>query len=150
MANGFESIDLLLISQIEEFQRNNCQCYITNEQFAEMFGESVSTIKRALDKLTDMKIILRKTSFIDGNGRANRQRVLSINNRKKWKVQNEPTKTEMVGSNNDNGRVISEEWKVHNEPIKENLKDNLKNNLLRDDANAKRKTSNNQRVLDDL
>lgn len=139
---GLKSIDILIISQIEEFSKNNCKCFITNEQFSAMFGESVSTIKRTLDRLDELKIIKRDTSYIKGNGKANKQRVLSINNRSKWKVQikptnenckvhNEPNK-EMEGSNINNGRFKSEEWKVHNEPIKEKEKDNKKDNICAD------------------
>ena len=126
---GLKSIDILIISQVEEYERNKCECFITNEQFASMFGESVSTIKRALDKLDELKIIKRSTSYVEGFGRANRQRVLSLNKRNKWKVHNEPTK-EMVGSKSDNGRFKNEEWKVQNEPIKEKKKEKEKKNKL--------------------
>lgn len=139
---GLKSIDILIISQIEEFERYKCQCYITNEQFSKMFGESVSTIKRALDRLDDLKIIKRTTSFIEGNGRANKQRVLSINNHIEWKVQYEPTKEGMEGSNIDNGRFKSEQWKVHNEPIKDNLKDNL----FIENANAKKEIESSKKL----
>ena len=140
-----KSIDLLIIAQIEEFQRNECECYVTNEQLSEMFGESESTIKRAIDKLENMNIINRKTTFIRGNGRGNKQRVLSINDCKQWKVQNEPTKKdeckvqkkEMEGSNDDNGRFKKQECKVQNEPIKDNLKENKKITLK--DKTKKRK-----------
>ena len=71
---GLKSIDILIISQIEEYKRNECDCYITNEQFANMFGDSRETIKRYLTKLENMGIISRKTKFIEGNGRANRKR----------------------------------------------------------------------------
>lgn len=97
-----KSIDLLIIAQIEEFQRNNCDCYITNEQLSNMFGESESTIKRSLDKLEELNIINRKTSFVTGNGRSNKQRVIKLNNLNKWKVQ----KDTMEGSNVDDGRFI--------------------------------------------
>ena len=139
---GLKSIDILIISQIEEFERYKCQCYIPNEQFSKMFGESVSTIKRALDRLDDLKIIKRTTSFIEGNGRANKQRVLSINNHIEWKVQYEPTKEGMEGSNIDNGRFKSEQWKVHNEPIKDNLKDNLSI----ENANAKKEIESSKKL----
>ena len=143
---NLKSIDLLIIAQIEEFQRNKCECFITNEQLSEMFGESESTIKRAIDKLEKMNIINRKTTFIRGNGRSNKQRVLSINDCREWKVQNEPTKKEeckvqkqeMEGSNDDDGRFKSEEWKVHSEPIKDNLKENKKI-TLKDKGQEKRK-----------
>lgn len=84
---GLKSIDLLIISQIEEFERNKRPCYITNEQFSEMFKESVSTIKREINKLEEINVIKRNTIFINGNGKANKQRLLSINARNKWKVQ---------------------------------------------------------------
>lgn len=130
---GLKSIELLLISQIEEFERNEHKCIISNKQFANMFGESESTIKRAIDKLEELEIIKRDTSFIEGNGRANKQRVLSINKHTQWKVHIEPTKdveNTMEGSNINDGRFKSDEWKVHNDPIKDNIKNNIKENIL--------------------
>ena len=136
---GLKSIDLLIIAQIEEFKRNKCECYITNEQLSDMFGESVNTIKRSIQKLEEKKIISRKTSFVNGNGRSNRQRILSLNSITQWKAQNGPTINNgrlimdsplMEGSNVDDGRPKSEEWKAHNEPIKDNIKDNKKDNNI--------------------
>ena len=54
---GLKSIDLLIIAQIEEFKRNGCECYMTNEQLSDLFGESVNTIKRSIKKLEQQKII---------------------------------------------------------------------------------------------
>lgn len=121
---GLKSIDILIISQIEEFERTKRQCYITNKQFSELFGESESTIKRSIDKLNELNIIVRNNSYIGGNGRSSKQRTLSLRSRKEWKVQTDPNK--MEGSKNDNGRSKNEEWKGHNEPIKENKKENIK------------------------
>ena len=104
-----------------------------------MFGESVNTIKRSIQKLEEKKIISRKTSFVNGNGRSNRQRILSLNPITQWKAQNGPTINNgrlimdsplMEGSNVDDGRPKSEEWKAHNEPIKDNIKDNKKDNNI--------------------
>lgn len=147
---GLKSIDLMIIAQIEEFQRNGCACYITNEQLSEQFGESESTIKRSIDKLEKMNIVKRNTSFVKGQGRSNKQRTLSINPFNQWKVQNEPTKSteckvqksEMEGSNVDDGRFKNDEWKVHNEPIKENLKENIKDN------SSKRKETEKREIED--
>lgn len=85
---GLKSIDLLIISQIEEFQRNNRDCYVTNEQFAEQFGASLNSVKRSIAKLEAMKIIRRKTMFIEGNGRSNRQRILTLTNKSDWSQAN--------------------------------------------------------------
>jgi DNA-binding Lrp family transcriptional regulator len=125
---GLKSIDILIIAQVEEFQRNKCECYITNKQLSEMFGESESTIKRTIDKLEDMQILKRKTSFVEGNGRGTKMRTLAVNPRLKWKVQNELSEL-MEGSKVDDGRFKNDEWKVQNEPIKEKKKDNKKDNI---------------------
>lgn len=126
LGKGLKSIDVLILAQVKEFERNKCECFLTNEQFSEMFGESVSTIKRSLDKLEDMKLIKRDTKYIDGNGRANRQRVIKSGKSKK----NSPKK--MVGSKSDNGRFNNEEWSGQEEPIKEKEKEKEKiNNSLR-------------------
>ena len=126
----FKSIELLIIAQIEEFERNNCECYITNEQLSDMFGESISTIKRALSNLETKGIIKRKTSTVSNNGQKSKQRILSIS-----KVQNEPNlnqndvkKSNKQGSDIKKVRFKNEESKVHNEPIKENKKENKKDN----------------------
>ena len=127
LGKGLKPIDILILAQVKEFERNKCECFLTNEQFAEMFGESVSTIKRTLDKLEKEKLIKRDTKYVDGNGRANRQRVIKSGKSKK----NPPKK--MVGSKDDNGRFNNEEWSGQEEPIKEKEKENKKinNNSLR-------------------
>lgn len=141
-----KSIDILIIAQIEEFDRNKNFCHLSNQQFAEMFGESKSTIKRTIDKLEKLNIIKRQTTFIKNNGRGNKQRILSLNNRSKWKVQNEPTinngksimnpPSKMEGSNVDNGRSKNTQWKVQNDPIKDNIKDNIKYNIYKDNGSC--------------
>ncbi len=128
--SGLNSLDLLIVAHIEEFQRNGCECYITNEQFCDMFGENINAVKRSIKKLEDMKLVVRHTTFVSGNGRANRQRTLSIN--KKWKAHIEPTKI-MEGSKSCDGRLKSGEWKAHNEPIKDNkkiIKDNEESSTI--------------------
>lgn len=136
---GLKSIDLLIIAQIEEFRRNGRECYMTNEQFSDLFGESVNTIKRSIKKLEQQKIINRSTFFVEGNGRSNRQRILSVNSTTQWKAHNGPTINDgrpkmdsplMEGSNSNNGRLKNEEWKAHNGPIKENKKENKKDNNI--------------------
>lgn len=141
-----KSIDILIIAQIEEFDRNKNFCHLSNQQFAEMFGESKSTVKRTIDKLEKLNIIKRQTTFIKNNGRSNKQRILSLNNRSKWKVQNEPTinngksimnpPSKMEGSNVDNGRFKNAQWKVQNDPIKDNIKDNIKYNIYKDNGSC--------------
>lgn len=126
---GLKSIDILIIAQIEEFRRNKRECYVTNKQFAEMFGESEDKIKRSLAKLEKMNVIKRNTIFIDGNGRSNRQRILSVNDKKEWKAHIALSK--MEGAKVNNGRCKNNEWKEHNAPIKENKKENIKDNITK-------------------
>ncbi len=136
---GLKSLDLLIVAHIEEFQRNNCECYLTNQQFCEMFGEDVNAVKRSIKKLEDMGVVTRHTRFVSDNGRSNRQRKLTIN--PQWMAHNEPTITEwkahseptieMDGSEDSDGRLKSGEWMAHSEPIKDNVKDNIKDNVLK-------------------
>jgi DNA-binding Lrp family transcriptional regulator len=125
---GLKSVDILIIAQIEEFQRNHRECYITNKQFSEISGESEDTIKRSLRKLEKMNVIKRNTTFIEGNGKANRRRTLTLNNPGEWKDHIAPTK--MDSAEVDDGRCKKDKWKVQNAPIKDNIKDKEKDNMV--------------------
>ena len=81
---GLKSLDLLIIAQVDEFQRNKYPCYVTNDQFSYMFGASVATIMRSLEKLERLNIIIRKTKYVEENGRGNRQRILVLNKLDAW------------------------------------------------------------------
>ena len=128
---GLKSIDVMIIAQIEEFERNNCKCYMTNKQFSDILGESESTVKRSIQKLEKLNVITRHTTTVTGNGKTTKQRVLTLNTYEEWKGQIEPTK--MVRSNIDNGRVKNDKWKGQNDPIKDNIKDKEKDNITKDD-----------------
>lgn len=132
---GLKSIDLMILSQIEEFQRNNCKCYMTNEQLSEAFGESQSTIKLSISKLEEMNVICKETSFVKVNGKGTRQRVLYVNDKEKWKItakngaKMEGSISAMEGSDFENGKTKNDEWKGQSEPIKNNIKNNEKDNI---------------------
>ena len=81
---GLKSLDLLIIAQVDELQRNKCPCYVTNDQFSTMFGESVATIMRSLEKLERLPILNRTTNYVEGNGRSTRQRILTLNKFDSW------------------------------------------------------------------
>ena len=59
---GLNPTELLVLSQIIEFERNNRECFMTDAQFAENFGVSAKTISRALDKLETLNYIERRTT----------------------------------------------------------------------------------------
>ena len=125
---GLKSIDILILSQIEEYQRNNCECYITNQQFSDMFGESVSTIKRSIDKLEQKGMLERKTRSRTDNGKKSKERALNV-----IKVHSELNFKNKQGSNVEQARFKNEKSKVHNDLIKENKKEKKKDNINNND-----------------
>lgn len=50
-------VEVMILAKIEEFERNKCECYMTNEQFAYVCLCSASTITRSLTELKDMGMI---------------------------------------------------------------------------------------------
>ena len=48
---GLKCLDMLIISTIEEYEKRNEECYLTNKTLSNMFHRSESTIKRTIDKL---------------------------------------------------------------------------------------------------
>lgn len=128
---GLKSLDILIVARIDEFQRNNCECHLTNQQFCEMFCEDINAVKRSIKKLGDMGIVIRHTEFIGSNGRSNRQRTLTVN--KQWMAHNEPTIDEWKAHSEPSsadGRLKSGEWKAHSEPIKDKKKI-IRDNVLK-------------------
>lgn len=67
--------EILIISQIIEFQRNEKDCFMSDEAFSDNLGVSKSTISREIKKLEEQKIIIKSTK----NTRSGRSRVMSIN-----------------------------------------------------------------------
>ena len=123
---GLKSVDLLIISQINEYQRKGMSCYVTNEQLSNWFGESVSTIERSIKKLSNLNIIEKKTTFIKGmRGKAekkagNRQREMKLNPKELWDVEmnddswnrhNEGSNT----SSNPHNEGSNSSWNRHND-----------------------------------
>lgn len=76
----FSPIDILIMSQIEEFERNNKKCFISDETMANNFNVSVSTISRALEHLESKKYIVRKVTYENVGGKVKKTRQLSISN----------------------------------------------------------------------
>lgn len=76
--NKLKPLEILIISQVEEFNRNNRDCYLTNKQFAEMFCVGTATVARTIDSLVESGYLKRSTQLITDNGQASRQRKLSV------------------------------------------------------------------------
>lgn len=47
----FNPTEMMIISQVLEYQTKNLPCYMSNEQFADNFHVSASTISRAVNRL---------------------------------------------------------------------------------------------------
>ena len=120
---GLRSVDLHIVAFIDNFQRNNKPCYITNQWISEQIGEAESMVKRSLERLEKFNVIKRHTVFRSGNGRNNRHRLLVLNDIKEWKL---PQKTTQETTSFDewmehNDQTIIEngggndEWTAHNE-----------------------------------
>lgn len=75
---GLKAIDLLILSQVEEFVRKGLPCYMTDEYFTFITGEGKSAVRASLDRLEKKKIIFRETKVVLGNGKANRQRIIRL------------------------------------------------------------------------
>lgn len=61
---GLNPLEILITSQVMEFQRTTNEFYMTDAQMAETFGVSAKTISRALDRLESLGIITRETKTV--------------------------------------------------------------------------------------
>lgn len=110
---GLNSLDMLIISQVYEYQKNDLDCHATNEQFSEWFGESLYKIERSVKKLSDLNIINKHTTFIagkkakDGKKAGNRQRIMTLNPKDVWKLE--------VGTSIIKFPKDGESWNQHNQ-----------------------------------
>lgn len=77
--SDLQPIDILILSKVAEFNRNKCDCCLTNERMAKMFGTTLYSVKTSLDRLEAKKYITRENGFIEGRGRANKQRLIKLN-----------------------------------------------------------------------
>ena len=118
----FSPIDILVMAQIEEFERNNKDCFISDETMAHNFNVSVSTISRSLDYLEKQKYIIKEISYENAKGIIKKKRQLSI--------QNEDTKSDTTNQN-ENNTTNQKELLKDNDLLKDNnLKDKKDNNMI--------------------
>ena len=156
LGSGLDSLELLIIAQIAEYQRQKWPCYITDKQLAQRFGVSDRTICRYLDALEEKGVLIRETKTVGENGNTRRRRTLRIayDQLEKMKIGNE--------CGGQNGGMSQTKW--HDEPdqmaqsyrqngvIKESLKKNEKNFLKKNEkevayAQEKGKTERSIRDL---
>lgn len=112
---GLNPAQILIIAQVMEFQRNNCDCYITDKQLSENFGVSEKTISREIKNLIDLQFLSKETT----NTRSGRKRKLYI----KYPTDN------LTGANGQNDLCPTDNLSNangQNDLIKDNIKDNIK------------------------
>jgi DNA-binding Lrp family transcriptional regulator len=78
--SNLKPLEILILSQIEEFINNGRECYLTNKQFAEMFNAGTATVARTIDSLVEAGYITRKTTVISNHGQASKMRYLLLVN----------------------------------------------------------------------
>lgn len=79
---GLKPLDILILSRIEEETTHSRCCKLTNDEFSEMFGETLYAIKTSIAKLKKNGLVLQKIAYLSGNGRSTKQRYLVLNNEK--------------------------------------------------------------------
>ena len=131
LGKGLKSIDILVMAQIEEFQRNGLQCYMTTEQLSTLFGESERTVERCLERLVKAKQIVRQKKYVAGSGRGNCQRILSLpTGADKTETLKNGVSSRQINSmeapEKSDGSARKSEWTRHNGGIKEKRKENEK------------------------
>ena len=125
---GLSPIEILILSQIMEFDTNTGTCFISDKVLAEQFGVSEKTISRTLNSLEKEKgFIIRTTKNVKGG----RERHMSVNftkieevlTRDKMTLE-EPQRTKCPLTT-DNLSIDNRQ----NDLIKDNIKENLKDNI---------------------
>ena len=64
--SGLNPLEILLISQVAEFETNTGDCFISDKTLADNFGVSESTITRTLKALEGKGYIVRETKNVKG------------------------------------------------------------------------------------
>lgn len=120
--SGLSPIEILVYSQIVEFNTNTGDCFISDEKLAEQFGVSLSTVSRAIKRLVELEYITKETRNVH-NGRERHLKPtvkMTVANDDK----NTPTVKLNVGQQSNCLLANSQ-----NDSIKDNRKDNsLKDN----------------------
>lgn len=132
-------IDMLILSQIEEFERNKKSCFMASKTFASNFNVSEETINRSIKKLVGMQYINSTSHNEHKDGKIQTIRELSII-KNKTSNQNDNSQDENVSCQND--ELLS----CQNDSLKDNLKDNIKDNNNNEQIEKDKYTEDNIRI----
>ena len=123
-------LDMLILSQVEEFERNEKSCYMASKTFASNFNVSEETINRSIKKLVSMQYINSTLNNEHKDGKIQTTRQLSIV-KKDMACQNDNTQDETsknVSCQNDELLSCQNDSQKDNYILKDNLKENIKDN----------------------
>lgn len=127
---GLNPLEILLISQIAEFQGNTGDCFISDKALAENFGVSESTITRTLKALESKGYIVRETKNVKGG----KERHIKVNERK-LKEDSTTSKMTLDGGIQASKCLLS----TSNLTV-----DNKQNDLIKDNIKYKEKDNNSE------
>lgn len=138
-------LEKLIVAQVLEYTRNQCECYMTDAQFADAFGVNVQQVTRAIKKLADKGALIRNTHTVSNNGQASKTRTLkaivkfdysldkgivtSDNTLPKGIVTDDYSLEGIVKNDRSNSQNGTEGI-VTSDNIKDNIKDNKKDNII--------------------
>ena len=122
--SGLSPIEILVLSQITEFNRTTGDCFMSNAAMAKNFGVSEKTIARAMDSLESKGLIVRSTK----NTQKGKERHITLakDNLSLGNETNESAKDKMTLPE----RTICPLPKGQNDTIKDNIiKEKEKDNI---------------------
>lgn len=125
---GLNPTEILLLSQIMEFNTNTGDCFMSDKAFSESFGVSESTISRELKVLEKRGLITRTTK----NVRGGKERHITIN---ADKIEQELTSVKMKVDSDIQAANCS--LSTVNLPV-----DNKQNDLIKDNIKDKKEKDN--------
>lgn len=103
-------LEKLIVAQINEFERNKKECYMTDKQFADAFGVSTQQVTRAIKKLADNNIIQRNTKTVSNNGQASKHRTLKAIVKSDYSLEEGIVKNEKRNSQNDTQGIVTSDY----------------------------------------
>ena len=129
-----DAIDLVILSMVEEFQRNSMPCFISTRKFSADTGISESSVKRRLKNLSQLGFLHTKTTIVSDCGQAKSKRYLSVDTQRiidqisSISTGNSTLQETKQGSNIIKQRVKNEASEGHFEPLKDKIKYNKEDN----------------------
>lgn len=119
LGNGLNPTEILILSQVAEYERNTGDCFISDKAMSELFGVSESTISRAVKALKEKGFIIVETK----NVRGGRERHIHLANSKMTVDSSEQASNCLLTTSNLT--IVNKQ----NDFIKENIKEKGKENL---------------------